>query len=146
MLNRIAAATAALGVLVSGPALAADAVKAEVSAVKGAVLVSQNGKLAPASQKSALRAGDRLVAKDGQATVRYADGCVVTLKAGAMATVSEASPCAGGAGLVTAGGSSAQSEGGLSDFGLAAIGWTILGIGAIVLAEDDDDTVTPVSP
>lgn len=138
MLNRIAAAAAALGVLVSGPALAADAAMAQVSAVKGSVLVSQNGKLAPATQKSALRAGDRLVAKDGQATVRYADGCVVTVKAGAMATVGAASPCAGGAGLVTAGGSSAQGEGalGLGDFGLAIIGWTALGIGAVVLADE----------
>jgi hypothetical protein len=145
MSKSLAAATAALGLLIAGPALAADAAaKAEVASIKGAVLVSQDGKFAPAAQKSALRAGDRVVARDGQATIRYADGCAVTLKTGAMATVGEASPCAGGAGLIRAGDASAQSRLGRTGAAVAVIGSTLLTVWLLTELQDDNDG--PVSP
>lgn len=145
-MNGKVAAIAAVGMLLAGQAHAADAAIAQMSAVKGSVVVSQNGKFVQASSATALKAGDRVVAKDGQASVKFADGCSITLKPQAMVTVGAASPCASGAGLVNAGASSAQGDGflGLSGFGAAAAAFGVLALVVVAVGESgDDDTVSP---
>lgn len=143
MIRTVTIATVCGALALAGPALAADAAKATITSVQGAVAVSQNGKFVEA-KPGALRTGDRVVAKTGEARVAYADGCVVTLKAGSMATIGAASPCAG-QGIVTTGGSSAQiSE--LSPFGMVAGALAVGGLiwGVISLTDDNDDV--PTSP
>jgi hypothetical protein len=118
---------------------------AQLSAVKGSVMVSQGGKMVNASGVSSLRAGDRVVAKDGAAQVSYADGCIVSLQANGMATIGAASPCASGAGLVSASqGSSAQMFGGL-DAGWIVGGAWALGVIILVANDDNDDNGGGVS-
>jgi hypothetical protein len=127
------AAIAAVGAMIAGPALAADASIAQLGAVKGSVMVSQNGKMVSVSAAS-LKAGDRVVTQaNGTATVKFADGCVVNLKAASMVTVGAKSPCAAGAGLVSA--SQAQPAA-LSAESIFGTGWTtvdyaLLGVAAI---------------
>ena len=90
------AAVAAIGALcIAGQASAKDAAMAQLSAVKGSVMVNQGGKMVPATA-GALRAGDRVVATNGSARLAYADGCVVSLSTNGMATIGAAN----GAGLV----------------------------------------------
>jgi hypothetical protein len=115
------AAIAAVGAMIAGPALAADASVAQLGAVKGSVFVSQNGKMVSASAAS-LKAGDRIVTQaNGSATVKFADGCVVNLKAASMVTVGAKSPCASGAGLVSASQAQPAALDAASIFGT---GWT----------------------
>lgn len=141
MIGKVAA-FAAVGMLLAGQAAAADAALAQVSAVKGSVVVSQNGKMVDASSVTSLRAGDRVVSKDGTASLKFADGCQVSLKPQAMVTVGAASPCASGAGLVTANqGDSAQMFG-LSGFGAALAAFGILAV-ILIAVGDDDNTVSP---
>lgn len=138
----------ACGALALGaPAMAADGAQAALTSIKGAVSVSQDGKIA-AAKPGALRAGDRVIAKTGEARVSYADGCVVTLKAGSMATIGAASPCAAQQGIVTAGDTSAQSSfSELNTFGWVMAGLAIGGlIWGIVEMTDDDDDLLPLSP
>lgn len=143
------AAIAAVGAMIAGPALAADASVAQLGAVKGSVMVSQNGKMVSASAAS-LKAGDRIVAQaNSSATVKFADGCVVNLKAASMVTVGAKSPCAAGAGLVNA--SQANPAAWTDTFGT---GWTtldyaVLGVGvvgvgwAVSQADANGHTVSP---
>ena len=143
-MNGKVAAFAAMGMLLAGQASAADAALAQINSVKGSVVVSQNGKFVPATNVSTLKAGDRVVAKNGQAQLKYADGCVVSLKPQGMATIGAQSPCASGAGLVSATqGDSAQMFG-LTGFGAAAA--VFAGLAAVLLIagdSEDDNTVTP---
>lgn len=142
-MKRKIAAFATVAALLAGHAQAADTALAQVSSVKGPVLVSQGGKFTPATASAKLGVGDRIVARDGQASVAFADGCQVTLKPQAMLTVSAASPCASGPGLVTANqGASAQ----MSPTALFFV--TFLGAAAFVwlIAEESDDDVESVSP
>jgi hypothetical protein len=144
MIRKIMVVAAAGTMFVAGQAAAKDAPAAQLSAVKGGVNVSQNGKFV-AAKAGALKVGDRVVAGKGEAKVSYADGCIVTVAPQSMATIAAASPCATGQGLVTAGGSSAQ----FSDLtttqmvvGAVAVGGLIAGI--VSLADsDDEDAVTP---
>lgn len=132
------AAVAAMGlVCIAGQASAAQSA-AQLSAVKGSVMVAQNGAFAPASNM-ALRAGDRVVAAaDGQAQVRFADGCVVTLAPQAMATISDKSPCAAG-GLVK---SSAPMQGWMDNGLVPAFGIFVLGaLGVYAIGEAFDDGI-----
>ena len=146
-MNGKIAAFAAVGMLLAGQASAADAALAQMSAVKGSVVVSQNGKMVQASDATALRAGDRVVARDGQASLKFADGCVVSLKPQAMLTVGASSPCAAGPGLVSATqGDNAQFFG-LSGFGAALATFGILALILIVVGDSgNDNTTPPVSP
>lgn len=140
------AAVAAIGALcIAGQASAKDAAMAQLSAVKGSVMVNQGGKMVPATA-GALRAGDRVIAADGSARVAYADGCVVSLQANGMATISAASPCATGAGLVGASqGAAAQSEMGMT--GLQLVGSIVavglLAVGIASVADNEDELVSP---
>jgi hypothetical protein len=118
---------------------------AQLSAVKGSVMVNQGGKMVPATA-GALRAGDRVVAANGSARLAYADGCVVSLQANGMATIGAASPCATGAGLVSASqGAAAQSETGMTALQLVgsivAIG--VLAVGIASTADNEDEIVSP---
>ena len=94
MISKYAAA-AAIGMLcLAGQASAKDATVAQLSAVKGSVIVSQDGAYSKASDSSGLRSGARIVASaDASARISYADGCVVTVAPNAMATVGDKSPC-----------------------------------------------------
>jgi hypothetical protein len=141
------AAIAAVSAMIAGPALAADASVAQLGAVKGSVLVSQNGKMVSASATS-LKAGDRIVTQaNGSATVKFADGCVVNLKAASMVTVGAKSPCASGAGLVSA--TQAQPAA-LSDvFGsgwtmtdYAILGVAVVGVGVAIGSANANSNVT----
>jgi hypothetical protein len=151
------AALAAVGVMIAGPALAADASVAQLGAVKGSVLVSQNGKMVPATAAS-LKAGDRVVASaNGSAVVKFADGCTVALKSASMVTVAAKSPCASGAGLTLAQANVQQdaekaakapkepffgSGWTTTDFVVAGIG----GAGAIWAISDSSGNANPASP
>ena len=140
------AAVAAIGALcIAGQASAKDAAMAQLSAVKGSVMVNQGGKMVPATA-GALRAGDRVVAANGSARLAFADGCVVSLQANGMATIGAASPCATGAGLVSASqGASAQSDTGMTALQLvgsiAAIGFLAIGIASV--ADNEDEVTSP---
>ena len=143
MIGKVAA-FAAVGMLLAGQAHAGDAALAQVNAVKGSVVVSQNGKLVSAASTTGLRAGDRIVAKDGQASVKFSDGCEVTLKPQAMLTVGSASPCASGPGLVSANqGSSAQMGTGMK-FWLTFLGGAA--VVALIASTSDDDPESSSSP
>jgi len=145
MIRKLLVVATAGALSIAGQALAKDASAAQLSAIKGGVNVSQNGKFATA-KPGALKVGDRVVAGAGEATVSYADGCIVTVKPQSMATIAATSPCASGQGLVTAGGSSAEM-GNLTTTqivgGTLAIGGLIAGI--VSLADDDDEplVITP---
>ena len=95
--------------------------------------------------KGDLKAGDRVVAKNGQAEVRYADGCAVSLTANGMLTVGAASPCATGAGLVSAAQGSTGQMDMLSSGAVQAVGAFLLATVLVVgVAEaDDEDIVSP---
>jgi len=137
------AAIAAFGAMIAGPALAADGSVAQLGAVKGSVMVSQNGKMVSASAAS-LKAGDRVVASaNGSASVKFADGCVVALKPASMITVAAKSPCASGAGLVSASSGDAQELFGLSPLA-AGIGSAVVGAGVIVaVVASENKTTSP---
>ena len=146
MIRTLTAVALSSALVLAGPAMAGDA---QLASVSGSVSVSHKGKLMPALPGS-LRAGDRVIAKDGEAKLTYADGCVVTLKAQTMATISESSPCVAPAGLVSAGGSSAQSSWTeLSPVqmaaGVLAVGGLLYGIGSLIANQDndDEDSVSP---
>ncbi len=154
-MNRtIIAVLTSITLAASGPALAGDAAAASLSTVQGSVMLSQNGKMALASSAGLrgadkpmpVRAGDRIIAKDGQARLTYADGCVVTVKPQSMLTIGQASPCASSSGLVTTGSSAAQSNfSELTPFGMVmavlAIGGFAYGVSQML--DDDDDPVSP---
>jgi hypothetical protein len=145
------AAIAAVGAMIAGPALAADASLAQLGAVKGSVLVSQNGKMVSTSA-TALKAGDRVVTQaNGSATVKFADGCVVNLKPASMVTLGAKSPCASGAGLVSA--SKAQPAAWTDTFGTgwttmdyAFLGVAVVGVGVAVSQADANSNNQPTSP
>jgi len=146
MIRRIAVA-ASVGLLLSGQAMAAEAVR--LGAVSGSVMVNQNGRFAPAARGTVLRAGDRVMATEGSANLIYADGCNVAVSARSMATVGAVSPCAGGSSNVvrisTAGGDGGGSDGYYDDNGL----WVWLGFGvvtAIAVGSAVNDDADPASP
>lgn len=138
------AAVAAIGALcIAGQASAKDVALAQLSAVKGSVMINKGGKLAPATA-GALRAGDRVVATKGSARIAYADGCVVSLQSNGMATVGAASPCATGQGLVDVSqGAAAQMEltGPQLVGTIVAVG--ILAVGISNVADQSEELVSP---
>ena len=145
MIGKYAAIVAIGALCVAGQASAKDAALAQLSAVKGSVMVNQDGKMVRAAS-GALRAGDRVVATSGSARVAYADGCVVSLKANGMATIGAVSPCASGSGLISASqGSAAQSDTGMTTLQLvgAIVAVGILAIGLANVADNEDDAVSP---
>jgi len=150
MIRSLTVVAASFALAMAGPVLAGESAKAALTSVNGAVSVSQDGKISPARPGS-LRAGDRVIARDGEAKLSYADGCVVTLKPQSMTTIGAASPCAAGGGLVSAGGAPAQMFGEMTAFqgvmAALAIGGFIAGVGSMVdNASNDDDDRRPVSP
>lgn len=100
--NYVALATVGL-VALAGQVAAAETAVAQLSAVKGSVMVSQGAAFAKAGAAASLKAGDRVVASgDSSAQLHYADGCVVNLAAQSVVTVGAKSPCAP-TGLVSSG-------------------------------------------
>lgn len=95
----------AVAVLSASALLCGQAVAATpgvtLAAAKGEVMVMGGKAPAAATAGSALKAGDRVLVRDGSAMLRYADGCAISLAKGSMATVTAKSPCAGGAGVVS---------------------------------------------
>lgn len=142
MINKYAAA-AAVGLLcLAGQASAKDATVAQLSAVKGSVIVNQNGAYSRGSDAAGLASGSRIVASaDSSARISYADGCVVTVAPNAIATIGDKSPCAA-QGMTK----SAQPM----DFGDSGYVIPLIIVGAIVIAgiiavaDGSDDA--PVSP
>lgn len=132
--------------LCAGAAQAAEPA-ATLTGVKGSGLVGAGGAFAPAKAGAVLKAGDRVVAKDGAVSLRYADGCAVTVPANGMTTIGAKSPCAGGPGLVQAGDASALLN--MSKWGpgayFAGAGSLIIAGGVIYGLTDptSDDPVTP---
>ena len=138
------AAVAAVGLLcLAGQASAMDANVAQLSAVKGSVMVNQNGSYSKAGANAALKAGSKVVASaSSSAQVSYADGCVVTVAANAMATIGEKSPCASQAGLVRAS-QPAQFEDAATLIPLVIVGAIVIA-GLVVVGQGSDNP--PVSP
>jgi hypothetical protein len=132
---------AAAAAFVCSPALAANSSVATIGAVKGSVLVSQDGKMVKAGAAS-LKAGDRIVASaNGSATVKFADGCTVSLKPASMITVAAKSPCASGAGLVSATQAQPQDVWGMSNTTAAIVG--VVAVGAIVAIASNNGSSSP---
>ena len=138
---RKAAAFAAIGLMCVATQASAAASVAQLDAVKGSVMVNQGGKYVPASSATALKAGDRVVAMNGQAQVNFADGCVVSVAPQAVVTLGDKSPCGASAGLVR--GAEPAQIFGLNGFTGAAVVF-LIGLGLIALAYDNDDD--PISP
>ena len=120
---------------------------ATLTAVKGAGMVGAGAGFTAAKTGAALKAGDRVVAKEGQLSLRYADGCTITVPANGMATIAAKSPCAGGPGLVQAGGSSAQLR--MPKWGpgayFAGAGAVVIG-GAVIYGLTDPTSDDPITP
>ncbi len=96
MMRRVAVATA-IGLLLGGQAMAAEA---RLGAVSGSVMVNQGGRFVAATRGAVLQTGDRVMATNGSASLTYSDGCNVAVATRSMATVAAVSPCAGGSSLV----------------------------------------------
>lgn len=137
------AAVAAVGLLcLAGQASAKDATVAQISAVKGAVMVNQGGAYAKATSASALAAGARVVASsDASARITYSDGCVVSIAPNAMATVGEKSPCAT-SGLVRS--SSPMQFGETGELIPLVVVGAIVIAGIVAVSQGSDDP--PLSP
>jgi hypothetical protein len=133
------AALAAITAVIATPAFAADAAVAQLSAVKGSVMVTSNGKTAQATA-AALKAGDRVVATKGTASVKFTDGCTVALKTGSMVTVGAKSPCAAGNGVVATNSADAQALFGGVSGGTAALATFVLGAVIIGVASESSDS------
>jgi hypothetical protein len=137
---RMFAAFAAVGAMIASPALAADASAAQLGAIKGSVMVNQNGKMVSANGAT-LKAGDRIVTQAGStASVKFADGCVVNLKPASMITLAAKSPCASGSGLVSAAPADASQMFGLSTAATAITAFVV--VGAIVIAASDSKSIS----
>ena len=146
-MKRTFTAAVAVGLIaLSGQTLAATSA-AQVTTVKGSVLVNDDGRYVSAASGAQIRPGDRLVAlKDGQASITYGDGCKVSLTPGSMLTVSDASPCAAGSAnrVVRA----AESTGPSLHLGETGF-WPLLLIaggaagGMAALASEDDNSTSP---
>jgi hypothetical protein len=134
---------------VAGQASAKDVAAAQLSGVNGSVMIQQGGKMVAATNTSALRAGDRVVAAKGAAQVKFADGCVVNLKASNMITVGAKSPCASGAGLVSAT-QAAPAEGWMDSSTAQIVGYTVVGAGVVFgiveVAKNANKDSTTTSP
>jgi hypothetical protein len=140
---RMFAAFAAVGVMIAGPALAADASAAQLGAIKGSVMVSKNGKMVSASG-AILKAGDRIVTQaNSSASVKFADGCVVNLKPASMITVGAKSPCASGAGLVSATPADPQQLFGLPEVATAAVAFVVVGAIVVAAANSSGSSTSP---
>jgi hypothetical protein len=152
MMRRVAVATA-IGLLLGGQAMAAEA---RLGAVSGSVMVNQGGRFVAATRGAVLQTGDRVMATNGSASLVYSDGCNVAVATRSMATVAAVSPCAGGSSLVKVdddrGG--APGYGGGSGGGGGALGgggdlllWGLFGIATAVAVGaavgEDESPATP---
>jgi hypothetical protein len=138
---RKTAALVAIGLMCVATQASAAASVAQLDSIKGSVMVNQGGQYVPVSSATALKAGDRVVAMNGQAKVSFADGCVVNVAPQAMVTLGAASPCAASASLVK--GSEPAQMFGLEGFTGALL---VFGIGLLLIAlayDEDDDPVSP---
>ena len=143
MISKYAAAAAVGMLCLAGQASAKDATVAQLSAVKGSVIVNQDGSYSKASDSSTLRPGARIVASsDASARISYADGCVVTVAPNAMATVGDKSPCAS-QGLVRTAQPMDFGDGAGYIIPLIIVGAIVIA-GIIAVADGSDDA--PVSP
>jgi hypothetical protein len=136
----VAASIALLGM--SGQAMAGQTV--QLSNVKGSVLVNQNGRYVPVESGTALRAGDRVLAMNGDAALVYANGCKVDVSARSMATIVDA-PCAGGEVVRAQYQSAPEGNAFAGDADL----WLFVGFGlltAVVVAAAFSDDEEPTSP
>jgi hypothetical protein len=148
MIRRIAV-TAMAGLLMAGPALAAET--ARVGAVSGSVMVNQNGRFAPATRGAVLQTGDRVMATNGAASLVYSDGCNVTVSARSMATVAAVSPCAGGSSNIVKVSTKADGDdrGGAYGYGRDYDFWLWLTFGIVTVGlvgaavSDDEDPASP---
>jgi hypothetical protein len=146
MMRRVAVATA-IGLLLGGQAMAAEA---RLGAVSGSVMVNQGGRFVAATRGAVLQTGDRVMATNGSASLVYSDGCNVAVATRSMATVAAVSPCAGGSSLVKVdddrggapgygGGAGGGGGGGLALWGLFGIA-AAAAVGAAVGEDEDPNT------
>lgn len=149
---RIIAAAVAFGLLAL-PAIAQDAATgrkdpvATASVVKGPVQVNQGEEYLPLKLNQPLMEGDRVMAlRNGTATIHFEDGCDLKVEPETMVEVPERSTCAGAivlAQAITPAGTGAV--GAVASGGLMAAAPQIITVvvGAIIMNEDDDETVSP---
>ncbi len=135
--------------LLAGPALAADEpAVATLGAQEGTILVNSGEVFETAADNQALKAGDRvMVMEGGKVNLVFADGCPLVLESGSLFLVPEVSTCAGTvADVQRIGPTYAQVYGG--DTHEEDVNeWLILigsvTVAAILLADDDNDPVSP---
>lgn len=156
MMRRVAVATA-IGLLLGGQAMAAEA---RLGAVSGSVMVNQGGRFVAATRGAVLQTGDRVMATNGSASLVYSDGCNVPVATRSMATVAAVSPCAGGSSLVKVrDGDDEQGSRGAPGYGSGPLGggagggggglalWGLFGIAAAATVgaavSEDEDPNTP---
>jgi uncharacterized protein YycO len=145
-MKKFMALAAAAALCVAGQASAKDvAAAAQLTGVSGSVMIQQGGKMVSATNASALRAGDRVVAMNGaKASVKFADGCVVQLTASNMVTIGAKSPCASGAGLVSANQAAPAALPPVQMAGYAVVAG--LGIWGVVEVANNNNDSTSTSP
>jgi uncharacterized protein YycO len=145
-MKKFMALAAAAALCVAGQASAKDvAAAAQLTGVSGSVMIQQGGKMVSATNASALRAGDRVVAMNGaKASVKFADGCVVQLTASNMVTIGAKSPCASGAGLVSANQAAPAALTPVQMAGYAVVAG--LGIWGVVEVANNNNDSTSTSP
>ena len=122
------AAMAVVGALCfSGQASAMAATEAQVSSVKGSVVVDHDGRLTSLAPNAVLNAGDRIVSMSGAETqIKFADGCAMPVRGATVVTVGATSPCTASGLIKTA------SPMEFGDAGTVLLG--LLGVGLVVWA------------
>lgn len=138
--------------LVSAPVFAQDnpSSNATASVVKGTAQINKGNGFVPLRPGQKLEAGDRvMVLDDSSATLTFSDGCTLEVEEETIVVVPEKSTCAGGVVTVqtTSPGSSAavgsRAAGGVDWKGFWTVASVVIIGDAILLAEDDGDTVSP---
>jgi hypothetical protein len=126
--------------MVAAPAFAAVPAAARLASIDGPVLVDQGAGFAPVSERTVLRAGDRILSLRGaHARLIYANGCAVQLKGGAMLVVAVPSNCGAARAMLV---SDTDFTGDQAQAGAGAAGATGGGAGAGAAAAAGGAAVT----
>jgi len=143
-------AVLAASVAVTPVAASAAQPVGSILSVKGDAFVSRQGRLLRAQPTMAVRAGDRVITRDGASANVGLNGCSVNVAGGQMASVSNGS-CGSvqtasfdRAASSTGDASSLRGGAGAGSFVVAIVAAVAVIIGIVIVVQNDDDT--PTSP